>query len=516
MISQRIVTHLNQQKSKIIALPSRCYGASPQIANSNRLLWSSNTKNKQSNNLQQNALIHQHEIRLRDDSSFLIHRQFSSEATKENTINDTEEALATSETTNSTETASSSASGSATTEEWIPEQFTRDRSQSILITTFPDGNYTAGQAWYTVQKQICQHETNQQIRHSDYVDICNSTQSQSPKDAKLIARILKDLKSYNKFILSKENARVGVEAMYRSLLPRGSTTIHDDNVKGYFKVQCGLLIGQSFVEKETGMYVALDTDCVNEFVLEPLYYGLKDLQQNLMDHVDDDNDVKSEEEIVAHENDDANEANAESGDESNDNDNEEEDEEVSKNDKYLQKANDLLSKSMNVSKQILDTLLTRASNPTRDMKKRAKRKYLTYLRCSSGPSPTTIDLLVKICLLEVHQRKFNGDFDTNNSGNSNEDEGGERSSDDDNDEEKMDGLAMAKAIVQEFEAKQYLGVALPDTHALIQETEDMLMKASLVEETAAEEEERENAESSGDEKENEDDANEEGNEEEKK
>merc|ERR1712232_463728 len=193
------------------------------------------------------------------------------------------------------------------------------------------------------------------------------------------------------------------------------------------------------------------------FVLEPLYYGIKDLQQNIMDHVDDNNDVKSKQD----------EANAEDGDENNNND--DEDEEVSKYDKHLKTANGLLSKSMNLSKEILDTLLTRASNPTKDMKKRAKRKYLRYLRCSSGPSPTTIDLLVKICLLEVHQRKFNGDFDTNNS--EDDDEGGEGSSDDGNDEEKMDGLAMAKAIVQEFEAKQYLGAALPDTHALIQDTE---------------------------------------------
>jgi hypothetical protein len=61
-------------------------------------------------------------------------------------------------------------------------------------------------------------------------------------------------------------------------------------------------------------------------------------------------------------------------------------------DEIMQK---LVDDSSTVTKKVIDTLLMRASNPTQDMKKRQKRKYLKYLRCSGGPTPESIDLAVK-------------------------------------------------------------------------------------------------------------------------
>ncbi len=377
---------------------------------------------------------------------------------------------------------SSSSSSSIDTEttssqDWMPEQFTRDRPESILNTSFPDGNYTAGQAWFVVQNKI---GGGHQIRHSDFVSICNATQSAYPKDAKLLSRILIDIKKKNRFILTQENAQICIDGMYRSLLPKGCDSIFDDGVKGYFKVQCGLKIGEAFLDKDTGLYVALDTDCVNEKVLEPLFYGLKDLQQNIADHLNDDDNVDTAVTTAA-------EATTSTDDNEEGGQTENDGNEESRNDKYLKTANDLLSKSITLSKDIFDTLLTRASNPTRYMKKRAKRKYLSYLRSSSGPSPATIDLVVKICLLEVHQRKLNGGM-KNGENDDGEEVGVE--------EGKIDGLSMAKSIVNVFEEKQYLGAALPDTHALIQETEEMLL-VKVSEEAATEDDSYDNEEKDG-------------------
>ena len=379
----------------------------------------------------------------------------------------------------STHEATKESEATAPEEAWIPEQFTRERPPSILTKTFPDSSYTTGQAWSIVQQNI---GGGNQIRHSDFESICNSTQSQYPKDAKLLTRILVDLRKYNRFILTKDLASTCVNGMFRSLLPKGCGSIFDEKVKGYFKVQCGLAIGESFLEKDTGLYVALDTDDVNEKVLEPLYYGLKDLQQNLVDHQSD--DVKASA-TIASENDDRDsedQDDVEGGGER-----ESSSSSSSRKEKYVKTANDLLSKSINLSKDVFDTLLRRASNPTRDMKKRAKRKYLRYSRCCNGPSPTTIDLLVKICLLEVHQRALNGgDLKTNLVQD-------ESDGEEEEEETKIDGLAMAKLIVNNFEEREFLGSVRSDTHALIQEVENMLLKAS--EETAAGEAEPDEVES---------------------
>ena len=343
---------------------------------------------------------------------------------------------------------------------FIPQQFLRERPPSILQTTFSNNNnnnntYTLGQAWTTIQKHIAGGE---QIRHSDFISLCQSSRYATYKDAKLLHIILQDLKRCNRFILTKENANEVVNGMYRSLMLKeekkekkedgenGDDGERSDlkNVKGFYKVRCGLMIGESFVNQKTGLYVSLDTDIVQEKVLEPLLSGLMDLQQKIEERRESNDDEQEE-----------------------------------KNQRYRNQTNDLIIKSVKLSKDIFDTLLTRASVPTKDMKKRAKRKYLRYLRCSSGPTPSAIDLLVRICLLQI---RYETEFGDGTVFVGNDDTEGE------NKEEQLNGLSVAKSILDAFEEKQYLGKALDSTYTLIQEAEERLEAASTAAATVEEEE----------------------------
>jgi len=283
------------------------------------------------------------------------------------------------------------------------ELMIRDRPPSILTTSFPNAAeepYTTGQAWYVLQNHIA---GGFQIRHEDVTALCNSVQPQSPKDSKLVQKVLLDLKRCNRFILSKELAGVSAKAMARGLLPSGGV----DEATPYYKVQCGLFIGNAFLNKNTGLYVSLDTDVLVDTALNTLYSGLDGLRKE-------------------------------------------------DNEKYEEQRKELLAEGRAISKTIFRYLLTRASTPTRNMKKRAKRKYLKCVRCCSGPSPQSIDVLVRICLLE--------------------------------EEELQKGLNAAFYIMNTYGKNAFLGKAMDETFAAVKEAEEKLA-AQLQEENQGESDE---------------------------
>ena len=351
---------------------------------------------------------------------------FSSETTpNENEVN-----------TESTTTAVAAAAATETPtpiEEGMPEQFTRDRPPSILSQTFQNDetSFHTGQAWSVLNKHLAGGE---QIRHEDFVSLCTAARAQHPKDAKLLIKILKDLKRCNRFILTKELAKLSVENMFRSLSSEGN--LNDTPI---FKARCGLVIGEAFANQNTGLYVSLDTDVLEERVLEPLYNGLLGLQEEL--------------DIMRSSNDDEEEY-----------------------EKKEETAKELVTKGMNLSKQMFDTLLTRAAVPTKDMKKRAKRKYLRYSRCSSGPTPTAIDLMVRICLLQVRHEKNYGDLGQVVGGDDDDDD--DDGNAEETQQESMNGISIAKSIIDAFEEKQFLGKASNDVQTWILEAEEMLNSPS--------------------------------------
>ncbi len=324
---------------------------------------------------------------------------------------------------NSTTTTTTLSSSPSTP--WVPQQFIRDRPESILTTTYSDNDdYTLGQGWSTIQKHLA---GGQKIRHADFVTLCQKAKSQSIKDANLLITISKELKRCNHFILSKSAAKEMVNGMYKALTP---TSGNIDDSTAYYKVRCGLKIGDAFVNTKTGLYVSLEAQDVQEKILIPLYNGLLELQENL-------------------------EGRKKSGSEGWE----------EKNEMYRTKSRELFQSSLDLCNDLMNVLLTRASTPTIDMKKRAKRKYFKYLRCCDGPTPLIVDYLVRICLI---QTRFEKHF------------GGGNSSDDD--EVKVnDGIRIAKSILDAFGEKQFLGKAMNETYTLVDEAEEMF-NAPLVEE----------------------------------
>ena len=124
-----------------------------------------------------------------------------------------------------------------------------------------------------------------------------------------------------------------------------------------------------------------------------------------------------------------------------------------------------LASAANVAKGVIDTLLLRASNPTKDMKKRKKRKYLKYLRDSSGPTPDMIDVAVKICLKH---------------------------------DDEEEGIGLARGILEAYAERAYLGTALEGTVGLVKDLEEEKLAAAAAQEAA--EVEEDDGETEGEEK----------------
>jgi len=273
------------------------------------------------------------------------------------------------------------------------------RSPSVL-SNLPQ-NYTPGQAWGVLQKHLAGHN---KVRLDDFISLCNASRPQYPKDAKVILTALLDLKRCNDFYISEEGARAAIDAMVRSMISDSGL----DATEAGFQLKAGIYVANVFGNEDAGLYVVAGTQVLNDFVFKILLSGAEHYSSTPRDHVDANVDV------------DAN-ANAEDGESS--------------------ESDSLLAQAATVAKGTVDILLTRASTPTKDMKKRKKRKYLKHLRCSSGPTPETIDLAVKICLKH-------------------------------DDEEK--GVEMARAILDSYKECPHIGSAEAGTIALVQDAENRL------------------------------------------
>ena len=282
------------------------------------------------------------------------------------------------------------------------------RSPSVL-SNLPQ-NYTPGQAWGVLQKHLAGHN---KVRLDDFISLCNASRPQYPKDAKVILTALLDLKRCNDFYISEEGARAAIDAMVRSMISDSGL----DATEAGFQLKAGIYVANVFGNEDAGLYVVAGTQVLNDFVFKILLSGAEHYSSTPRIHVDADanvDDVDADAKVDA-------DANAEDGESS--------------------ESDSLLAQAATVAKGTVDILLTRASTPTKDMKKRKKRKYLKHLRCSSGPTPETIDLAVKICLKH-------------------------------DDEEK--GVEMARAILDSYKECPHIGSAEAGTIALVQDAENRL------------------------------------------
>jgi len=285
-------------------------------------------------------------------------------------------------------------------------------AQSPSILTSLPTSYTPGQAWSALQIHLA---GKQKIRLEDLKDLCRSARSSTPKDAKIIRTAMLDLKRCNDFRMSVDCAQLALDGMIRSL-----TKGDEEETDASFLIQAGVFAGEAFVNPSTGLYVAAEARVVHDAILATLLSGVESLES-----VDDDDD-----------------------------DDDDDEEGVTP-----------LASAANVAKGVIDTLLLRASNPTKDMKKRKKRKYLKYLRDSSGPTPDMIDVAVKICLKH---------------------------------DDEEEGIGLARGILEAYAERAYLGTALEGTVGLVKDLEEKLAAAAAQE--AAEVEEDDDGETEEEEK----------------
>jgi hypothetical protein len=284
-----------------------------------------------------------------------------------------------------------------------PAETKSQSQQSPSILTSLPPSYTPGQAWSALQIHLA---GKQKIRLEDLKDLCRSARSSTPKDAKVIRTAMLDLKRCNDFRMSVDCAQLALEGMIRSLTKQGNGGGDEERTDASFLIQAGVFAGEAFVNPSTGLYVAAEAKVVHDAILATLLSGVESLES-----VDDDDD--DEEGVTP------------------------------------------LASAANVAKGVIDTLLLRASNPTKDMKKRKKRKYLKYLRDSSGPTPDMIDVAVKICLKH---------------------------------DDEEEGIGLARGILEAYAERAYLGTALEGTVGLVKDLEEEKLAAAAAQEAAEVEE----------------------------
>ncbi len=296
-----------------------------------------------------------------------------------------------------------------------PAETKSQSQQSPSILTSLPPSYTPGQAWSALQIHLA---GKQKIRLEDFMDLCRSARSSTPKDAKVIRTAMLDLKRCNDFRMSVDCAQLALEGMIRSLTKQGNGD--EEETDASFLIQAGVFAGEAFVNPSTGLYVVAEARVVHDAILTTLLSGVESLES-----VDDDDD-----------------------------DDDDDEEGVTP-----------LASAANVAKGVIDTLLLRASNPTKDMKKRKKRKYLKYLRDSSGPTPDMIDVAVKICLKH---------------------------------DDEEEGIGLARGILEAYAERAYLGTALEGTVGLVKDLEEEKLAAAAAQEAA--EVEEDDGETEGEEK----------------
>jgi len=188
--------------------------------------------------------------------------------------------------------------------------------------------------------------------------------------------------------------------------------------RGVKRVEAAVWVGEVFVSGKMGLDVALKTEVLEELVFSNLLEGLEGLPDGF--------DYSA----------------VPSSTDADDKDNDDDDDSAKKT---MSNGSDVLDMNavQSLTKEIIDILLRRASNPTRNMKKRAKRKYLKQLKCCQGPSAHTIDLAVKIC---VH-----GDMEG--------------------------GVGKAREILDGYAKTAFLGTVQEGTVTIVEEAEERMMMA---------------------------------------
>jgi hypothetical protein len=198
---------------------------------------------------------------------------------------------------------------------------------------------------------------HQLIRSADFLRLCNSSRPGKKRDAKVISTALKEFKRCNKFVLNKDGGRLALEGMMRSMMPNYKI------VYGMPKIEAASYALRQILDERTGLYFTVETSTVDG-ILEKMKEGLDEMVgRGLNIRVDMS----------------ADEAEGEGNDTS----------ELSDDEKALKSA-------LEATDGIIKLLIKRRTGV--DMKKRALRNYMKFLKVKTGPWVTTMSLATQISL----------------------------------------------------------------------------------------------------------------------
>uniref|UniRef100_A0A7S2PCZ5 Uncharacterized protein n=1 Tax=Leptocylindrus danicus TaxID=163516 RepID=A0A7S2PCZ5_9STRA len=246
---------------------------------------------------------------------------------------------------------------------------TRNTSNRNNITaTLPEG-YRPGQAYDILQKKGADTGF---IRRKEFMDMCRASRPGTPRDAKMIVHALSYFKRTCDLAIDNRHAKVALEGMIRSMLPRERERVKPQRLSDtewelvLFALQArraldaALFCSDAILKKDTALYTSVSIRCVNQ-VLGLAASAVSDDKANIFHPKVAAIGYREAEDVAV--------------------------------------VGTLAEKKEQVSKMldgIMEVLTTRSSNPERNMKKRAARKYLKQVKMTDGPDEETIALIGKI------------------------------------------------------------------------------------------------------------------------
>ena len=256
-----------------------------------------------------------------------------------------------------------------------------------VLESLPE-NYSSSDAWDLLSKAL---EGNKQCRHADFSSVCKAAQPGSLDDVEAIRTALHQLKRYHHFKLSLGLAQDAMEGISRGITDEKKSAQETIDSLAHF--------GSIFATPRYGLWVSADVSAVEKFILEPMLQALERLEEEGTVEASDD-ETKRPEDVAMHS-----------------------------------------------VKEVYNMLYFRGSAPTNDMKKRKKRRYLKYRVNCSGPSPDTLDTVIKIVLKA----------------------------------ENPHAVRVGYGIVEKFTKRKWFGAVLPSTLAHLEEVEAKVKAAEAEE-----------------------------------
>ena len=234
-----------------------------------------------------------------------------------------------------------------------------------ITATLPEG-YCPGLAYSILQKKGADTGF---IQRKEFVDMCRASRAGKPRDAKMIVHALKYFKRTCDLAIDKRHAKVAVEGMIRSMLPRERERVKPKRLsdeeweqvlsalQARRALDAALFCSDAILNKDTALYTSISTSCVNKvlgFMGSAADAGMFHPKVAAIGY-------REAEDAVAD--------------------------------------GTLAAKKEQVSKMLdglTETLTTRSSKPERQMKKRAARKYLKQVKTTDGPDEETLALIENI------------------------------------------------------------------------------------------------------------------------